>query len=303
VTLRPTRRDTSSEIQHPATCPGDAVRVGRFVALGDSFTEGVGDWNDRYPNGVRGWADRVAKQLSKHNPAWEYANLAVRSRVLDDVVATQMDRALALEPTLVSFFAGGNDILRVRSDMEDLMRRYEAAVARLALSGARVMLFTSYDLKLSPLLEPLRRRNTFFNRRVRELAVEYDALLIDHWAMRAYQHPHMWEPDRLHMSRHGHRYLAASVLRALQVEHSLTLEGLGSVSRRTFRQWLADERDWWGDWVGPMLRRRMRRSRLGQEFSAKWPDPIRPAEGMKRLARRRASPERHDESAPPGPHG
>ena len=102
--------------------------AGRFVAIGDSFTEGVGEWDDRYPNGVRGWADRVAKQLSKRDRAWEYANLAVRSRVLDDVVATQLDRALDLQPTLVSFFAGGNDILRLRSDMDDLMARYEAAV-------------------------------------------------------------------------------------------------------------------------------------------------------------------------------
>lgn len=266
---------------------------GRFVALGDSFTEGVGDWDHRYPNGVRGWADRVAKQLSKEDRSWEYANLALRSRVLDDVVATQLDRAIELRPTLVSFFAGGNDILRLRSDMGDLMARYEAAVARLADSGARIMLFTSYDLKLSPLLEPLRRRNNIYNRRVRELALEYDALLIDHWAMRAYRDPRMWEPDRLHMSRHGHRYFAAKVLRALRVDHSITIEALGSVPHRSLREWFADEREWWGDWVRPMLGRRMRGAPLGSEISAKWPDPIRPANGMKRMARRRAEQEGH----------
>jgi lysophospholipase L1-like esterase len=265
------------------------VVAGRFVAVGDSFTEGIGDWNSRYPNGVRGWADRVAKQLSKRDPDWEYANLALRSRVLDDIVATQLDRALELRPTLVSFFAGGNDILQLRSDMGDLMARYEEAVARLTASGARVMLFTSFDLKLSPLLQaPLRRRNNLYNARVREIAVEYGALLIDHWAMAAYRHPRMWEPDRLHMSRHGHRYLAASVLRALQVDHTINLEDLGSVPRRTLRQVIADERDWWGDWVAPMLGRRMRRTPLGAELSAKWPEPVRPAEGMKRLARRMA---------------
>jgi lysophospholipase L1-like esterase len=262
--------------------------VGRFVAIGDSFTEGVGDWDSRFPNGVRGWADRVAKQLSKRDPAWEYANLAVRSRVLDVIVATQLDRALELRPTLVSFFAGGNDILRLRSDMADLMARYEAAVARLAGSGARVVLFTSYDLKLSPLLEPLRRRNNFYNQRVREIALAYDALLIDHWAMRAYRHPHMWEPDRLHMSRHGHRYLAARVLRALRVDHSITVEDLGSVPHRPFRQLLAEEREWWRDWVTPMLGRRMRGTPLGSEMGAKWPEPFRPAKGMKRTARRMA---------------
>jgi lysophospholipase L1-like esterase len=273
---------------------------GRFVALGDSFTEGIGDWNNRFPNGVRGWADRVAKQLSKRDPDWEYANLAVRSRVLDEIVATQLDKALDLRPTLVSFFAGGNDIVHVRTDMGELMSRYEAAVARLAASGARVMLFTSYDLRLSPVLEPLlRRRNNFYNRRVRQIAREYDAVLVDHWAMSAYRHPSMWEPDRVHMSRHGHRYLAAEVLRALEVDHSITVEDLGSEPQRTIRQALAEERDWWGDWVGPMLSRRLRGPQPSAQTKAKWPEPIRPADGMKRAARRMAEQRECNPSTPP----
>ena len=259
----------------------------RFVAVGDSFTEGVGDWDDRYPNGVRGWADRVAKQLGKHDPDTEYANLALRSRTLDEVVDGQVDRAVALEPTLVSFFAGGNDLLQLRSDLGDLLDRYEAAVEKLAASGARMVLFTSYDLRLSPLLEPLRLRNNQFNRRIRQVALDHEALLVDHWAMRAYAHPRMWDPDRLHMSRHGHRYLAAAVLRALGVDHTITLRELGRHAPRTWREALAAEREWWGEWVRPMLGRRRRNEPLGAELSAKWPDPIRPADGMKRLARQR----------------
>jgi len=264
------------------------VVAGRFVAIGDSFTEGVGDWDNAYPNSVRGWADRVAKQLGKRDPSWEYANFALRSRVLDDIVENQLDRALTLQPTLVSFFAGGNDILQIRSDMGDLMARYEVAIQRVSASGAKLLLFTSYDLKLSPLLEPLRIRNNQFNRRVRELALEYDAVLVDHWAMRAYRHPRMWEPDRLHMSRHGHRFLAAAVLKALGYDHSITLRDLGSVPSRTFKELLLAERDWWGEWVGPMLGRRMRRSPVGEELSFKWPAPIRPADGMKKQARVRS---------------
>src|SRR5664280_2645880 len=77
--------------------------AGRFVAIGDSFTEGVGDPSPRYPNGYRGWADRMARQLGRADPTWEYANLALRSRLLDEVVAHQLEPALALEPTHVSF--------------------------------------------------------------------------------------------------------------------------------------------------------------------------------------------------------
>lgn len=256
------------------------------MAIGDSFTEGVGDWDERFPNGVRGWADRVAKQLSKADPATEYANLALRSRVLDDVIEHQVEAAVAMEPTLVSFFAGGNDILQIRIDLDDVLARYEKAVGKLAATGARVLLFTSYDVRLSPLLEPLRLRNNQFNRRVREVALAYDALLVDHWAMRAYGHPRMWEPDRLHMSRHGHRYLATAVLQTLQVDHSITLRDLGSIPRRTWREALADERDWWQGWVLPAALRRYRGTPIGGGLTPKWPEPMRPDSGMKRLAAR-----------------
>jgi len=259
----------------------------RFVAVGDSFTEGVGDWDERFPNGVRGWADRVARQLATADPETEYANLALRSRVLDDVIERQVDAAIALEPTLISFFAGGNDILQVRIDMDDVAARYEAAVEKLAATGARILLFTSYDVRLSPLLEPLRIRNNQFNRRVREVALAHDALLVDHWAMRAYRHPRMWEPDRLHMSRHGHRYLAAAVLRTLEVDHTITLRDLGSIPDRTWREAVADEWDWWNGWVRPALGRRWRNLPEGHALTAKWPEPIRPASGMKRIARGR----------------
>jgi lysophospholipase L1-like esterase len=254
------------------------------VAVGDSFTEGVGDWDERYPNGVRGWADRVARQLAKNDPDTEYANLAIRSRVLDDIVERQVDHAVAMEPTLISFFAGGNDILQIRIDMEDVLVRYEAAVAKLAATGARMLLFTSYDLRLSPLLEPLRIRNNQFNRGIRQVALEYDALLVDHWAMRAYQHPRMWEPDRLHMSRHGHRYLAAAVLRTLEVDSTITLCDLGDIPPRSWQEWLADEWDWWDGWVKPSALRRWRGMPEGAGLTAKWPEPIRPASGMKKQA-------------------
>src|SRR6476661_5403867 len=111
-----------------------------FVALGDSFTEGVGDYDPRFPNGVRGWADRVAEKLAKAQPGWEYANLAIRSKRLRHIIDEQLVPALAMEPTLVTLYAGGNDILDFGTDMDALMAEYEALVARLAATGATVVL-------------------------------------------------------------------------------------------------------------------------------------------------------------------
>ena len=121
----------------------------RFVALGDSFTEGVGDVDRRLPNNRRGWADRVAEEFARHDDRTLYANLAVRGRRLQRIVDEQLEPALALNPTLISFYAGGNDLLMARLNLGRLMRDYENAVMRLKASGATIVLFT--DQWLSPI--------------------------------------------------------------------------------------------------------------------------------------------------------
>src|SRR5918993_3108352 len=84
----------------------------RFVAIGDSFTEGVGDPEPASPNGVRGWADRVAEVLSQQVDDFAYANLAVRGKLIAQIAAGQVEAALELKPDLISFAAGGNDVIR-----------------------------------------------------------------------------------------------------------------------------------------------------------------------------------------------
>ena len=89
----------------------------RYVALGDSFTEGVGDPDPTRPNGLRGWADRVAEVLAQQTEDFGYANLAIRGRKLGPIVAEQVDAAVALEPDLMTIHGGGNDVLRPRVDL------------------------------------------------------------------------------------------------------------------------------------------------------------------------------------------
>ena len=155
---------------------------------------------------------------------------------------------LALRPDLISVCAGGNDILAVRSDMPAIMERYEAALQRLVGSGAQVLLFTTFDVKISTALEPLRRRIVFYNDAVRELARQYGCLLVDHTQFREFDDPRMWAFDRIHMSRLGHKHLAAYVLAELGIPHTLKLPELPPFeaphwreSIRTESRWLATE--------------------------------------------------------------
>ncbi|MFC6344743.1 SGNH/GDSL hydrolase family protein, partial [Nocardioides hankookensis] len=110
----------------------------RYVAIGDSFTEGVGDPDPARPNGLRGWADRVAEVLGSAGGDFGYANLAIRGRKLPAILDEQLEPAIALAPDLVTVYAGANDILRPRVDIDTIVERYDVALGRLAATGARL---------------------------------------------------------------------------------------------------------------------------------------------------------------------
>src|ERR1700749_578044 len=100
-----------------------------FVAIGDSFTEGL---DDAVPGGgFRGWADRLAGLLAAEYPGLRYANLAVRGRLLRQIVAGQVPAAAAMAPGLITLGGGGNDLLRPGSDPDTLAELFDAGVARL----------------------------------------------------------------------------------------------------------------------------------------------------------------------------
>ncbi|WP_449372150.1 SGNH/GDSL hydrolase family protein [Arthrobacter psychrolactophilus] len=113
----------------------------RFVAMGDSFTEGLDDPEPLSPGGYRGWADRVAEELSIGVDDFAYANLAVRGQVLHQVFETQLGHALALKPDLVSLQAGGNDLFHPGVDPDKLAAEVENAVEIFGKRGVNVLIF------------------------------------------------------------------------------------------------------------------------------------------------------------------
>ncbi|MFF1831928.1 SGNH/GDSL hydrolase family protein [Paenarthrobacter sp. NPDC058040] len=262
----------------------------RFVALGDSFTEGVGDNDLRLPNNCRGWADRVAEELARHQPATRYANIAIRGRRLQRIIDEQIEPALAMNPTLVTFYAGGNDLLMARLNMARLMRDYEHAVKRIKASGATVVLFTGYNVPLSPLLEPLKLRTAIYNKHIRRIAASYGTLLVDYWCFEKFQDPRMWSPDRLHMSRPGHCYMAKKVLEVLGAPHSLTSPAFAPPRTRTVTENIVDDVAWLKRDVGPWLSRRVRGVSSGDRLGARWPE-LMPVVLPEKLGTARARPQ------------
>ena len=189
------------------------------MALGDSFTEGVGDLDPARPNEVRGWADRIAEvmatEAAAHGEPFGYANLAIRGRKMDRILGEQIEPALELQPDLVTIYSGVNDILRPRVDIDAIMRDYREALHRGRESGTTLAVFTAFDPGTKGFLAPLRGRLAIYNEFVRELAEEVGAIVLDSWRMRPERPDTMWADDRIHLNSVGHQYVAIQVLNTL----------------------------------------------------------------------------------------
>jgi lysophospholipase L1-like esterase len=189
-----------------------AVDFSRFVAIGDSQTEGVGDLPN--PDGSnRGWADRFAARLADSNPGLHYANLAIRGRRVAQVYQEQFGPALRMEPDLVSVIAGMNDLIRPGFDMDftlELMNEMESAfVSR----GATVVTITYPDPDgLGPIGRLLEDRIRDFNQGIRDVAAANGTRLLDLEPIKATSDSRIWQPDRLHLNPDGHWRMAMGMV-------------------------------------------------------------------------------------------
>ena len=233
------------------------MSFGSFVALGDSFTEGVGDPNP--DGGVRGWADRFAASLAQGSPGIRYANLAIRGKLLGQVIDEQVPEAMRLAPDLVSIAAGGNDLLRPRADPDELAALFDRAVAALRSAGCTVLLFTGFDPGGFPLIRMIRGKVAAYNAQLRLIAERHDCLHVDLWSMRVLADPREWCADRLHLSADGHRRVA---LRACEVAGAaVTADWRAPLPPMPASDWLTARRHdmtWVRAYAAPWIGRRLR---------------------------------------------
>lgn len=243
----------------------------RYVAIGDSFTEGIGDPEPGSPGGHRGWADRVAEVLAETAPDFAYANLAIRGRLLQQILDEQVDAALELRPDLISISAGGNDIIRPGTDPDEVASRLDAGIARLRSDGATVVMFNGPDIGGTPVLGRIRGKVAIYNENLHAVAKRHDAIVADMWALRELTDPRMWAPDRLHFSPIGHQTIARMVLSALNVENDLEPFEAEPLPRQSWRQARIDDIGWAREHLAPWILRRIRHQSSGDGVEPKRP--------------------------------
>jgi len=245
-----------------ATVPISAPRVwSRYVALGDSITEGMCDSSRQSPGEFRGWADRLAMLLAhagtRHEPLL-YANLAVRGRTIHDLVERQVPLALSLRPDLVTILIGGNDLSRRGASPRRLADRLGRTVARLRATGADVVIVTPV-IPPRPFLLSLNRRTHEFARELRRIADETGCRLLDIADDATLLEPRMWAADRVHLGSHGHRLLSYRAAEVLDVPGARELGDLDAAAHDEDTLPLSTPAWLWAHarpWAGRRVRRR-----------------------------------------------
>jgi lysophospholipase L1-like esterase len=191
----------------------------RYVAIGDSQTEGLWDGNDSA--GLKGFADRLAAIIDSHYPGVVYANLAVRGRRICDLLEHQLPQALAMRPDLITVCIGMNDVTRPGPFFDSALAELDDLHAQLAASGATVVTTTFPDLaKLLPIGRVIAPRVERINEEIRRAAARHGFRLVDLYDAPSMTDPDTWSTDRVHGSTKGHKLFAAAAAEALRLPGS-----------------------------------------------------------------------------------
>jgi lysophospholipase L1-like esterase len=256
--------------------------IDSYVAIGDSFTEGL---NDELPDGsFRGWADRLADMLAAGRPDFQYANLSLRGKMLDEIMDEQLPIALEVKPDLVTLCAGGNDVIVPGADVDAIAARFEAGVVKLREAGIPVVIFNGPDTKALSVMSVLRGKIGIYNTYLWAIAARHGAKMVDLWTMEPLHDRRAWSDDRLHFTPDAHRRIAL-----------LTAEVLGVPVIEDWREpypptaepatWITSRRsdlNWTKTHLLPWIRRQLKGQSMGDGLSPKRPQlsPLVQAEAV-----------------------
>lgn len=247
----------------------------RYVAIGDSTTEGLEDPDGQ--GGYRGWADRLAELIARgHDGPLEYANLAVRGLRLREIRETQLDQALALRPDVMTIVGGVNDVIGPPPDFTTLRADLAEMFGRATDQGVTVLTFTMPDpTSINPLGRLLRGRMNTLNDLIREEAARTGALVMDFQQYPKAEDLRLWFEDRLHANPVGHALIAEALAWRLGIDgvDGSWSDPFPEGTQPPSRVPLAADLEWVVNYLIPWLGQAIRGIPPGRDIVAKRPVP------------------------------
>ncbi len=251
----------------------------RYVAIGDSSTEGLNDPDGT--GGYRGWADRLAERIARAQGSLLYANLGIRGRRTRRIREEQLDRALGMQPDLVTLFSGTNDVVSRRFDLHQVAGDIEFMHRALIEAGATVLTFTLPDLTpVMPMGRLVSAKLLALNEALREIVARTGAILVDFAEHPVASDPRLWSADRLHANSVGHARIAGALAHALELPEADASwsEPLPEIAQRSTFERLRAEADWIGSYFLPWVWRHLQGRSSGDGVTPKRPQ-LEPVEG------------------------
>jgi len=242
-----------------------------YVALGDSLTEGLGDFDFEVSRFGCGWADRLAELLARvayeAGESFKYANLALRGSSLYDILTAQLEDALQLRPDFVTIFAGSNDFMRAKKSHPEMRALLRGAIERLHESGAHVLLVNTVNPVHLKLFQPLAYKAKAMTDLINSVAAEYEVPVLDLFSVNEFSKLEFWCDDMVHFSGHGHINVANRAARLIGLDQGFE-ETDFELMERPDRGPLAVMK-WTLQHVIPYLVRRVRRRSSGDGLEPK----------------------------------
>ncbi len=265
-------------------------RFYRYVAIGDSSTEGLNDPDDR--GGYRGWANRLADHVAAAQGELLYANLAVRGRRTRQILEQQLEPAVGMRPDLATIFAGTNDAVAGNFDVDSVAMDMETIQRTLTEGGATVLTFTLPDLtSVMPMARRIAPRVRDLNEMLRTVAASTGAILVDFARYPVAGDRRLWHEDRLHANSLGHERIAAALAHALDLPGSddSWAAPLAAIPPPSLPRRLGEELRWGYRYFLPWVFRHLQGRSSGDGIRPKRPQleaVEAPQESLRRIERR-----------------
>ncbi|OTZ53103.1 lipase [Bacillus thuringiensis] len=190
----------------------------RFLAIGDSFTEGIGDEVEGIA--LKSWVDHFV-QLCENDI--EYANFAKLGLVTKEIRSQQLEKALTFNPDLVSLIAGANDVLKGRWNHDAYKNDMEFMIDSLSKAGADIIIANLPDFTVrlpfaSEKKQVIKEQLLEANEVIHSLSREYKLHHVDFWNHHLVNDNMLWSKDLIHPNSKGYVKVAELIFSSLPVQ-------------------------------------------------------------------------------------
>ncbi|AIY75173.1 GDSL-like Lipase/Acylhydrolase family protein [Bacillus cereus] len=190
----------------------------RFVAIGDSFTEGIGDEVEGIA--LKSWVDHFVELCAFDI---EYANFAKRGLVTNEIRSQQLEKALTFKPDLVSLIAGANDVLKGRWNHQAYKNDMEFMIDKLSKTDADIIIANLPDFTVrlpfsSEKKQMLKEQLLEANEVILSLSREYKLHYVDFWNNHLVNDNMLWSTDFIHPNSKGYVKVAELIFNSLPVQ-------------------------------------------------------------------------------------